>query len=170
MKTTHAHPGPVVVFHIGMTLNRWWRPDHWLPVFLAMPAMLRELEENKAAAARGEADDLGFLGATTLLGPGGPSVLQHWRSVEQLYAYARDPRGRHTATWRRFNALSRRHPGSVGIWHETYVVPADGIETFYGHGTSIGLGKATGVVPVERRGIKASERLGSVLRDSHPAP
>lgn len=42
-RMTHRHEGELVVFHIGMQINRWWRPDLWLPTFFAMPPMLREL-------------------------------------------------------------------------------------------------------------------------------
>ena len=44
-RMTHDHDGELVVFLIGMRINRWWRPDLWLPVFNAMPPMLAELSE-----------------------------------------------------------------------------------------------------------------------------
>lgn len=160
---THAHEGEIVVFHIGMTIRRWHRPDLWMPVFTAMPKMLAELARNKAAAERGEAEDLGFLGATTLFGPQGPFVVQWWRNTDLLYAYARRPESAHLPAWRAFNAAARKSPGAVGIWHETYAVPAGHIETLYGNGARVGLGKITGTVPVERRGRGARERLGSGL-------
>lgn len=69
---THAHEGDVVVFTIGMTIHRPLRLDLWFPVFMAMPPMIAELSRNRAAAARGEAEDLGFLGATTLMAAVGP--------------------------------------------------------------------------------------------------
>src|SRR5699024_9254962 len=69
----------------------------------------------------------------------------------------------HLPAWRRFHQTARKHPGAVGIWHETYAVPAEGIETLYGNGGIVGLGKATGTVPVRRRGRAARERLGSSL-------
>lgn len=161
MSTTHAHDGELVVFHIGMTIHKPHRPDLWMPVFAAMPRMLAELGRNKAAAEHGEAEDLGFLGAETLVGRRGPWVVQYWRSVDHLYAYARNPESRHTPAWRDFNRAARTHPGAVGIWHETYAVPADGIETFYGNGARVGLASATGSVEVGRRGRTARERLGS---------
>lgn len=74
--TTHAHEGELVVFNIGMTVRRWWRPDLWLPAFFAMPRMIAELSRNKAAAERGEEEHLGFLGADTLFGAKGPWVVQ----------------------------------------------------------------------------------------------
>ncbi len=159
---THAHEGEIVVFHIGMTFRKPHRPDLWLPVFLAMPKMLAELERNKAAAARGEAEDLGFLGATTLVGAKGPWVVQWWRSTEQLYAYSRMNNRAHLPAWRAFNAAARS-PGAVGIWHETYAVPAGSIESIYGNGAKVGLGAATGTVPVTRRGRAARERLGTAI-------
>ena len=160
---THAHEGDLVVFHIGMTIRKPHRPDLWGPVFFAMPAMLAELEKNRAAHERGEAQDLGFLGAHTLIGASGPWVVQYWKSTEQLYTYAAMPDRAHLPAWRRFHQTARKHPGAVGIWHETYAVPAEGIETLYGNGGIVGLGKATGTVPVRRRGRAARERLGSSL-------
>lgn len=156
---THAHDGDLVVFHIGMTIAKPHRPDLWLPVFVAMPKMLAELARNRQAADRGEAPDLGFLGATTLVGAKGPMVIQYWKSVDQLYAYASDPDLAHAPAWRAFNRAARAHPGGVGIWHETYVVPAGGVETFYGNGAVVGLAAATGAVPAARRGRRARERL-----------
>ena len=158
---THAHDGELVVFHIGMTIRKAHRPDLWLPVVRAMPRMLTELARNTEAAARGEAEDLGFLGATTLVGARGPWVVQYWRSVDHLYAYARAADHAHLPAWREFNRSARRHPGAVGIWHETYAVPAGGVETLYVGGAGTGLAAATGAVPATRRGTDARERLTS---------
>ena len=33
----------VVVFLIGMRINRWWKIHRWLPVMIAMPRMMKEL-------------------------------------------------------------------------------------------------------------------------------
>ena len=35
--------GDFVVFIIGMRVNRAWKLHKWVPVFLAMPRMLKEL-------------------------------------------------------------------------------------------------------------------------------
>lgn len=158
---THAANGDLVVFHIGMTIRMPWRPDLWLPVAAAMPRMLAELSRNRAAHERGEAEDLGFLGAETLIGAKGPWVVQYWRSIEQLYAYARRSSSEHLPAWKAFNATARKHPGAVGIWHETYAVPAGGIETFYGNGAELGLAGAIGSAPLASRGRTAKERLGT---------
>lgn len=162
-RVTHAHEDGVVVFNIGMTIRKPHRPDLWGPIFVAMPAMLAELTRNREAAARGEATDLGFLGAYNLIGAKGPWVVQYWRSTEHLYAYASSTDATHLPAWRRFNQAARQHPGAVGIWHETFDVPADRIESIYANGARTGLGGVTGTVEVGRRGHRARERLGSRL-------
>ncbi|MGP5673547.1 DUF4188 domain-containing protein [Brachybacterium alimentarium] len=156
---THAPTDDLAVFHIGMTIHQPWRPDLWLPVAGAMPKMLAELYRNKSAYERGEAEDLGFLGAETLLGAKGPWVVQYWKSVEHLYTYARRGSSEHLPAWKAFNASARKHPGAVGIWHETYAVPASGIETFYGNGADLGLARAIGSAPLASRGRTARQRL-----------
>lgn len=161
--TTHAHEDALVVFNIGMTIRAKHRPDLWLPVFRAMPRMLRELHDNRARAERGEADDLGFLGHELLVGGKGPWVVQYWRSTKQLYAYATDSTREHLPAWRAFNSAARRHPGAVGIWHETFAVPRGGVETVYAGGAHLGLGAATGMVAIGRRGRHAQQRLGGAL-------
>lgn len=162
-KFTHAHEGDLVVFNIGLTISKPHRVDIWGPISASMVRMITELYENKAAAERGEASDLGFLGADTLLGGRGPWVVQYWRSVEHLYAYARDADREHLPQWRRFNTMARTHPDAVGIWHETFAVPAGGAETLYVEGAPLGLAAASGFVPAGRRGTTARERLASRL-------
>lgn len=159
--TTHAHDDELVVFNIGMTLRKPHRPDLWWPVAAAMPPMLKELYENKAAAERGEAEHLGFLGAESLVSLKGPWIIQYWRSADHLYAYAHMRDREHLPAWRAFNTAARKNPGAAGIWHETYVIPAGGIESVYANGAEVGIGKALGMVPVAKRGTAARQRLGS---------
>jgi len=45
--------GDFVVFLIGMRVNRLWAVHKWLPVFLAMGPMLRELYTNRKLGFRG---------------------------------------------------------------------------------------------------------------------
>ena len=65
--------GDFVVFLIGMRINKPWKIHKWLPVFLAMPPMLKELEKHPES---------GFLGHIQSLGV----IVQYWRSFEQLEA------------------------------------------------------------------------------------
>jgi hypothetical protein len=147
-RNTHAYDGELVVFHIGMQINRWWRPDLWLPVFSAMPRMLRELSVDP---------DSGFLGYELLLGAGGPYVVQYWSSVEKLYAYASNPSHEHRPAWSRFNKAARKAPGAVGIWHETFLV--ERAESIYVSTKPMGLPKATELVPVVRNHDRAQARF-----------
>lgn len=144
---THAHDGELVVFHIGMQINRWWRPDLWLPAFTAMPRMLKELSMDP---------DSGLLGFELLLGSGGPYVVQYWSSIEKLYAYASQPTAQHRPAWTRFNQAVRKAPGAVGIWHETFLV--ERAESIYVSTKPMGLPKATSHVPVVRAHDRARAR------------
>lgn len=162
-RLTHAHEGELAVFLIGMTIRKPWRPDRWGPVLVAMPGMLRELAANRAAAEAGTQEWLGFLGARTVLGRGGPVVVQYWRGVEDIYAYAGAGELRHRPAWTAFNRRVRQGAGAVGIWHETFAVPAGGHESIYTDMDPTGLAAATGHVPVGRRGDTARERLTSAV-------
>lgn len=147
-RMTHSHDGTLVVFLIGMRVNKPWRPDLWMPVFAAMPAMLRELTTDPAS---------GMLGFRTVLGPAGPTVIQWWESEEQLYAYASRPDAEHRPAWTAFNQRARKAPGAVGIWHETYVVGR--AESIYVGMPASGLARATSLMPVGRNADRAADRL-----------
>lgn len=147
-RMTHRHEGELVVFHIGMQINRWWRPDLWLPTFFAMPPMLRELSMDP---------DSGMLGYQLLFGSGGPYVVQYWSSVDKLYAYASSPSQEHRPAWTRFNKMARKAPGAVGIWHETFLV--DRAESVYVSTKPMGLPKATELVEVGKRQDRAQARF-----------
>ena len=151
VRQSHDHDGDLAVFLIGMRVNQPWRPDLWAPVFGAMPRMLTELYAAKAAFARGEGADLGFLDGRTLLGAGGPTLVQYWRSVEDIYAYANASDHEHRPAMRAFYARSRRATRAVGIWHETFAVPEGAHESLYLAMPPTGLGKAFGVTSDLRR-------------------
>jgi hypothetical protein len=149
-RMTHDYDGELVVFLIGMRINKPWRPDLWLPVFNAMPTMLAELSKD---------EDTGLLGYRLAFGAGGPFVVQYWSSPEKLYAYASERNAAHRPAWAAFNRRARKAPGAVGIWHETYLV--ERAETIYAGMPVSGLAAATSAVPVARRGETAAERLGA---------
>jgi fumigallin biosynthesis monooxygenase-like protein len=148
-RMTHDYDGELVVFLLGMRINKPWRLDLWLPVFTAMPAMLAELSKDKNS---------GLLGYWLTFGPGGPLVVQYWSSHEKLYSYATDRDASHRPAWSAFNRRSRKAPGAVGLWHETYLVERS--ESIYAGMPVSGLAAATSVVPVAKRGETAAERLG----------
>ncbi|MEO3935813.1 DUF4188 domain-containing protein [Dermatophilaceae bacterium Soc4.6] len=148
-RTTHDHDGEIAVFLIGVRVNRLHRVDQWLPVFLAMPRMLTELYRAKATAASGGGEDLGFLEARTLIGGKGVTTVQYWRSTADIYAYAASTSHAHRSAWTAFNTRARRAADAVGIWHETYAVPAGGHESVYVGMPLTGLASATTSVPIE---------------------
>lgn len=148
-RRTHQHEGELVVFLIGMTINRPWRPDLWLPVFRAMPPMLVELSSDP---------DSGLLGFRLTIGRGGPVLVQYWSSIEKLYRYAGDRDATHRPAWGEFNKRARRVPGAVGIWHETFAV--DRAESMYVDSPVQGLAKATSSVTIGRGADRAEDRLG----------
>lgn len=161
--STHAHEGELVVFLIGMTVGKPWRVDQWVRVGGAMTRMQRELYRNKAQADAGTEEWLGFFGGYNCVGSRGPVSVQYWRSTDDLYGYANNSDREHRPAWLDYYARAHRakRSGGIGIWHETYAVPAGGHESAYGDLTDWGLAGATGAVPLTRRGRTARERLGS---------
>ncbi|MDJ0341676.1 DUF4188 domain-containing protein [Streptomyces sp. H10-C2] len=150
-RTTADAGGEVIVFIIGMRINNFLAVRSWWPVFTAMPRMLKELSGEKGSGL------LGFRGR-----PGFPrvfEVIQYWESREKLLAYASDQNGEHRPAWAAFNRRARAGKNKVGFFHETYVVPVGGHESIYVNMPEYGLGEATGVVPVGRRGESAADRL-----------
>ncbi|WP_040337207.1 DUF4188 domain-containing protein [Candidatus Blastococcus massiliensis] len=147
---THDHAGDLTVFLIGMRINKPWRPDAWLPAFLAMPRMLRELARDPSS---------GFLGSRMTLGPGGPLLVQYWRRTEDVYRYAGDREAAHRPAWAAFNRRARRVPGAVGVWHETYEVAR--AESVYVDMPTTGLAAATSARPVGGRLDRAADRLAA---------
>jgi hypothetical protein len=143
--------GDFVVFMIGMRINRLLKVSTWLPIFLAMPKMLRELERSP---------DSGLLGAKLhLAGPRSPVVIQYWRSFEQLESYARSRDQGHWPAWVAFNKRVGSN-GDVGIWHESYLVPAGSYECIYNNMPPTGLGAAASLVPAAGRRATAAGRVG----------
>jgi hypothetical protein len=138
--------GDFVVFLIGMRINRPWKIHKWLPVFLAMPPMLKEL------AAHPES---GFLGCIQSLGV----IVQYWRSFDHLESYARSRDQLHWPAWVAFNKRSGNSRGDVGIWHETYQVHSGEYETVYSGMPAIGLGAVGTLVPAGGRRESARDRF-----------
>ena len=132
-RVTAKIDGDFVVFLIGMRINRPWKLHKWLPVFRAMPRMIRELEQHPES---------GFLGHIMNLGV----IVQYWRSFEHLEAYARDSNQSHWPAWVAFNKRVGQSRSDVGIWHETYRVRAGEYECVYSGMPPFGLAKASATV------------------------
>lgn len=151
-RTTAAADGDLVVFIVGMRINRLRSPHLWVPVAQAMAPMMRELMADK---------DSGLLGSRSRLGPPRViEVIQFWESQEKLLAYASDPERQHRPAWAAFNRRVRDSRGSVGIFHENFTVSAGAYETVYVGMPPYGLAAATGNLPISHRGTTAADRLG----------
>jgi hypothetical protein len=138
--------GDFVVFLIGMRINKPWKIHKWLPVVLAMPRMLRELDAHRES---------GFLGAISGLSV----IVQYWRSFEHLEGYARSRDHHHWPAWVAFNKQIGNSRGDVGIWHETYQAHAGEYETIYSGMPPIGLGKVGKLVPATGGRESARDRF-----------
>ena len=139
-----------VVFLMGMRVNRPLEVRKWLPKAYAMGPMLRELYRNP---------EKGFLGAETFLHWPGISLVQYWRSFEDLERYTRDSDAAHFPAWRKFNQRIGSD-GSVGIWHESYLIEPGKFESVYNNMPLFGLSKAMGSAPATGRRETARRRLG----------
>jgi Domain of unknown function (DUF4188) len=154
-RVTATLEGDFVVFLIGMRINKPLSVHKWLPVARTMPRMLKELSRQP---------DLGFIHAEmwfsrTII------LVQYWRSMAQLLAYAKNKEAEHLPAWRSFNQAVGTD-GSVGIWHETYKASPGSYENVYVNMPPFGLGKAGVLQPATGARQSASGRLSG----GHNAP
>jgi hypothetical protein len=143
--------GDFVVFVIGMRFNQLWKVHRWLPVVTAMPKMLAELARHP---------EKGLLGVRGAWSGRTLTLIQYWRSFEQLENFAKDADDPHLPAWRRYNQAVGKS-GDVGVYHETYPVSAGNYECIYVNMPVFGLAAASKHVPVSRRGESARERVGA---------
>ncbi len=149
-RQTTNFTGPVTVFIIGMRINRFLSFRKWWPVFKSMRPMIEELSGNQ---------DYGFLGAEfTFSGPRQITLIQYWRDFESLEQYARSKDDKHFPAWTAFNR-NVGSDGTVGIFHETYVVQGGAYETLYANMTPFGLGRIAGVVDASGSRKHARDRI-----------
>jgi hypothetical protein len=138
----------IVVFIIGMRVNKRLKLHKWLPVFNAMPGMIKELYTNK--------DELGFLSMEYFFGLRTTVMIQYWRSSEDLLSYAK--KERHLKAWENFNKKVGNND-TVGIYHETYQIKKGDYESIYGNMPLYGLGKALKHIPITEKRNSARKRL-----------
>jgi hypothetical protein len=144
--------GGVVVFLIGMRINRFWKFWKWLPIVRAMPRMLNELDAHP---------ELGMLSARAHFGLRNLVSVQYWQSVEHLQAFAHSLDKTHLPEWQAFN-ISIGSSGDVGIWHETFVVPRGHYESVYVNMPRYGLGLRGAIHPATGSRASASKRLAGM--------
>ncbi|MFC0237174.1 DUF4188 domain-containing protein [Fictibacillus phosphorivorans] len=139
--------GDFVVFVIGMRVNKLLSFSKWIPVFKAMGPMIRELYQNP---------EIGFLHTEFHFSWRRITLIQYWRSFDQLEAYAHGKT--HLVAWKEFNK-NIGNDGSVGIFHESYKIVNRGAEAIYNNMPSIGLGKAYSLADVSKESQSARERM-----------
>jgi hypothetical protein len=149
-RVTSAHEGPLVVFIIGMRINRMWRIDKWLPVARAMGPMIAELARDPESGFLGT--EFALSGLRTVL------LIQYWRDFESLEHYARDRDRLHWPAWTAFNKAVGTD-GTVGIFHETYAVGEAAHETIYANMPPFGLARASGIRPATGQRNEARSRM-----------
>ena len=141
----------LVIFLIGLRINKIWKIHKWLPVILTMPKMLKELYQNP---------ELGFIsqeswfGRTTIM-------VQYWKSFEQLEEYAKNKTLSHLPAWIEFNKKIGSD-GDVGIWHETYRCQKGQYESIYNNMPVFGLAKVGDHVSAKGKLKEAKGRMNNV--------
>ena len=148
--------GDFVVFLIGMRINKLLQVHKWFPVARAMPPMLKEL---------GQHPEMGLLHAEFCLSGRTIMTVQYWRTFDQLHAYAHAKDLKHLPAWADFNRRVGNN-GSVGVFHETYLVPSGQYESIYVNTPRMGLAQAVKMIPAAGRMNTAKSRLG--VEESQP--
>jgi hypothetical protein len=130
----------LVVFTVGVRINRFWKFGKWAPVLGSMPRMLRELEADPG---------LGLLDSRIMFSGRVVMVVQYWRSDDHLERYAHSRAHAHRGFWKWFNRTVK-DGGDVGLWHELYKVRAGEYETSYVNMPPYGLARAVGEKDAKR--------------------
>lgn len=146
----------LVVFLIGARINKWWLLPLSLPIISKMRAMQRELLADPES---------GLLGIQNI----GFASVQYWRSVEDLIAYAGDKKKVHQPTGKKFYQKIFKNE-AVGIWHETYLVPAGSYECFYANMPAFGLGKVGPLIDAKNELATTEGRLAAYAQSSKSSP
>lgn len=150
--------GEIVLFLIGMRINKPWKVWKWLPVMTAMSGMLRELATHP---------ELGLLHSRGNFGLRNMSLLQYWKSAAHLRNFAAAADKTHLPAWQAFNRRVGTG-GDVGIWHETYVVPRGNMESIYLNMPRHGLGLVGTLFPAKGQRASAAKRMTSLGSSTAP--
>ncbi|KAH7165977.1 hypothetical protein EDB81DRAFT_269004 [Dactylonectria macrodidyma] len=127
---------PIVVFNIGSQFNH--------PLGLLAPG-IKELGERFKALERDlirRREELGMLGVSSWTGDERASnntimITCYFRDLESLHRFAHEPMHRDTTDW--FHKMGYSH---IGVFHETFCVPAKAYETIYLNCRPLLLGRA----------------------------
>lgn len=85
-------------------------------------------------------------------------MVQYWRTMDQLLAYAKNRDAVHLPAWKAFNKKVGLD-GSVGVWHETYAVSRGSYENIYVNMPAFGLVRSGTLHEAKGKLQSASDRL-----------
>ncbi len=147
---------PLVVFLIGMRVNRFQSVRKWVSVAKAMGPMVTTLSAHP---------EKGMLGARTFFRawPLETCMVSYWRSFEDLTRFACSKDDSHWQAWQQF-MRDMNSDDSVGIWHETYKIDPTDCECIYGNMPASGLAAATNHVPISEKTRSAAKRMAMTAR------
>lgn len=150
---------PYVMLILGIRVNRWPLIWKWLPTMLASLPMVYTLARHRAG---------GYLGGQVTSFWFGIGLHQYWRSFDDLERFARSKEYPHLKAWRWYNkAIGAK--GSVGLWHEVFLVQPGYQEAMYDNMPLFGLAAASTHVPVAESRKEPRLRLGE-LRETATLP
>lgn len=147
-----ATPPPgTIVFMFGMRVNRWGEVRHWLPLWRSLRRMIRQQRDRPQS---------GMLWSTSWRDGREITVLQYWRDMETLMAYAQDKTYGHAHVWKKYNH-GIGDTGEVGIWHEAYAIDPETpgrLHTIYRDVPKRGLAAATELADAEEAALRRINR------------
>ena len=156
---------PFVVFMAGVRVNNFFAFRKWVPAVVSIIPMVRTLMKHRS---------IGLIGIQPFVHWLGVGSIQYWRSFEDLERFARSKIDPHLPAWRRFNKTVGTD-GSVGIWHETFLIEPAHYEVVYNNMPLFGLSMATTHkfvkhVPAVGHHETARRRLGDKNEPAVPTP
>lgn len=143
--------GEVILFPIGMKINRWWAVHKWGKPLINTIRLWRHVQTKHPS---------GYLSGYLFAYSRGVGMMQYWQDFESLEAFAHDDSQPHLSSWRQLVAQTGRDQ-TFGYWHETYVIDSTNAETIYGSMSPFGLGAAVGHAPIDGTSQSARNRLGA---------
>lgn len=139
---------PVVVFLVGVRINKGWNVIKWAKILRTMPKILRELRQQKIP---------GFISGELWYGRN-TMMIQYWEDFELLAHYAKNVSKTHMPIWTYFN-LKLVSSADVGVWHETYTIDpgkSSSYESIYTNMPCFGLGNVGKLVEINNLGDKSN--------------
>jgi hypothetical protein len=146
---------PVVVFAIGMRLNRPHAVHRWARPMTNTVRMWWHVQRRRPS---------GYLGGYLFVYWCGVGMMQYWEDVDQLVAFSHDTTQPHLAAWRQLASLTRNDQ-TFGYWHETYEVAPGTSESIYGSMPRFGLAGAAPHEPIRTATESAHARLRAATVD-----